>query len=278
MCGYEWSVMTAAIATATTTPHYQTSWLQVWIFPAVSVLLTLYCHDNDPLFLLGLLVTTTVVIVVTSTTQQATTTKWLQGLVLITIPFRAWLAVVQDHNHGFVHTVSLLLTVWNCDTGALVTGRLVGGKLRRSVVPTALRHQLQRISPKKSVEGLLGGLVFGILTYTIMLPILWRLVQFYNIPTGNRSSNSAWQLATTFTTFTSTTTDVWVMGLVLSVAAIVGDLAESALKRQNSVKDTGRLLPGHGGVLDRFDSSLVAVVIYHYCTVHATTYRPARGY
>jgi CDP-diglyceride synthetase len=58
--------------------------------------------------------------------QQPSLVSLLQGIFLITIPFRAWFAVVSEHDRGFVTTVSLLLTVWNCDTGALISGRLFG--------------------------------------------------------------------------------------------------------------------------------------------------------
>ena len=55
-----------------------------------------------------------------------------------------------------------------------------------------------------------------------------------------------------------------VMGLMISLCAIGGDLVESAVKRNAGVKDSGKLLPGHGGVLDRFDSSFLAVVVYYH--------------
>jgi phosphatidate cytidylyltransferase len=55
----------------------------------------------------------------------------------------------------------------------------------------------------------------------------------------------------------------FVLGVTLSFLAIVGDLFESAIKRQSQSKDSGSILPGHGGVLDRFDSSLLAIMLYH---------------
>lgn len=213
---------------------------------------------------------------------------WLQGLLFVSLPFRAWLVVSSSASPdsssspslmtcGFVPTVSLLLTVWNCDTGALVTGRWWGNQWWW-VVPIPIRSQLRRISPHKSVEGLCGGVVAGVVTYTAVLPAMWRLVHNYHIPMGRSSSGSGDAQLLPLVLSDTENKNFWLhvkIGLVLSLAAVLGDLCESALKRQYAVKDTGRLLPGHGGVLDRFDSSLVAVLFYLY---YLQNFHPGRGY
>jgi CDP-diglyceride synthetase len=90
--------------------------------------------------------------------------------------------------------------------------------------------------------------VAGTLTYLILVPLLWTYLG-HAITNANRNCAAILE-------------DI-VVGLCLSVAAIVGDTWESAVKRHYRVKDTSRFLPGHGGILDRFDSSLVAVLVYH---------------
>jgi phosphatidate cytidylyltransferase len=112
----------------------------------------------------------------------------------------------------------LLAGVWSFDTGAYLVGRAIG---RRPFLPW--------ISPKKTLEGVLGGLVAATLGVAIVLVI----------------SSHPWQ-------------EALVLGPLLGATAQAGDLAESLLKRAAGVKDSGTLLPGHGGILDRVDSILFA--------------------
>jgi phosphatidate cytidylyltransferase len=113
------------------------------------------------------------------------------------------------------------------DTGAYYTGRLIG------------RHKLApRVSPGKTIEGAVGGLVAAIAAGPLS-----RLVFFHEIPVSH----------------------ALVLGAMIGVLGPVGDLAESMLKRGADVKDSGTLLPGHGGVLDRVDSILFcAPLLYYY--------------
>lgn len=112
--------------------------------------------------------------------------------------------------------------VWLNDTGAYVVGSLIG------------KHKLmERISPKKTIEGTLGGVFFAILGG----------VGFYYL----------------FPAITSLT--IWLgLALIVAVFATWGDLFESFLKRTYGVKDSGKILPGHGGILDRIDSILLAAL------------------
>lgn len=116
--------------------------------------------------------------------------------------------------------VVLLAVVFGTDTGAYFAGRAFG---RLPLAP--------EISPKKTVEGFLGGVVVGI-AFAVAFGTLFS------------SGLGIWQLVA--------------YGFVLSVASVMGDLTISLLKRSTGVKDTGRLLPGHGGVLDRLDGLLFA--------------------
>ena len=116
--------------------------------------------------------------------------------------------------------IGAMLLLWTNDTGAYLVGRALG---RTKLLPS--------VSPKKTVEGLLGGVV---LTAGVALLLAqWQPVL----------DTAQWMIC----------------GVVVALSATLGDLFESALKRAKGVKDSGSLLPGHGGFLDRFDGFLLAV-------------------
>ena len=126
----------------------------------------------------------------------------------------------------------VLPVIWVADSGAYFIGVRFG------------RHRLSpRLSPKKTWEGYFGGVLFGTLGGGL-LAFLW--VQFFNPGAGITPLNGA------------------ILGLVLSVVTPLGDLGESMIKRQVGVKDSGNLLPGHGGAFDRIDSWLWAGVLGYY--------------
>ncbi|MBB5263136.1 phosphatidate cytidylyltransferase [Catenibacillus scindens] len=124
----------------------------------------------------------------------------------------------------------IFLAAWGNDTCAYCVGRLIG------------RHKMAPVlSPKKSVEGAVGGIVGAVILGLIYGYFLMRYLPSFDTP-------------------------VFVYGIICGVGAliaIVGDLAASAIKRNLGIKDYGKLIPGHGGVLDRFDSILfTAPVVY----------------
>lgn len=119
---------------------------------------------------------------------------------------------------------------WGCDTMAYVTGRLFG------------RHKMAPVlSPKKSVEGAVGGVIGAALIGAIYAAVVGRFMQ----SSGNQ---------------------ILIYAMISAVGALismVGDLAASAIKRNHEIKDYGHLIPGHGGILDRFDSVIItAPIIY----------------
>jgi phosphatidate cytidylyltransferase len=228
---YEWIHLTSS----------STGSLWKWGFLILSLALTTIADDS--LFLLSLVGTVGLASVLGSPTEALT-----MGLLLITVPFRGWCFQVSN---SFEATFSLLLVVWNSDSQALVAGRLSKYFLKQ---PRRQPEWLRRISPAKSMAGLVGGLVGGTLTY-IALPLVWRWIRHYQLAPAVHDDD----LLTYY--------EVWyydgiARGLVLSLAAALGDLWESSLKRKYAVKDSGKFLPGHGGVLDRFDSSLLVVLLF----------------
>lgn len=124
--------------------------------------------------------------------------------------------------------------MWGSDTGAYFTGMAFG------------KHKLmERISPKKTIEGLFGGIIacglIGLLAYSflgILSPTQWIL-----------------------------------SGSLMALTGTAGDLFESMLKRNSGVKDSGNILPGHGGILDRFDSTFFSAPVY--CIIILTPSFPA---
>lgn len=124
--------------------------------------------------------------------------------------------------------LSIFVFIWLSDTGAYCVGSLIG------------KHRLfERISPKKSWEGSIGGGIFSIASSL-------GFAHFFPFMPG-------WQ---------------WVgLAIVVVIFGTWGDLTESLMKRQLGIKDSGNILPGHGGMLDRFDSALMAIpaaVVYLY--------------
>lgn len=139
-------------------------------------------------------------------------------------------ALLRGMPEGQTYIFYLFLVTWAGDTGAFYTGTLWG------------RHKLfPAISPRKSVEGSLGGLASSLLASLLAKGWFWpALSPRYCI----------------------------VLGLSLGVMGQVGDLAESLLKRSLAVKDSGSLIPGHGGILDRLDSLLfTAPTMFSYVTL-----------
>jgi phosphatidate cytidylyltransferase len=121
-----------------------------------------------------------------------------------------------------------LVLTWASDTGAYFVGRAIG---KRKLIPS--------VSPGKTVEGAVGGLLLTVVA-------AWAYASFVLRPVAE---------------LTLTPAGMVLVGVAVSVAAQVGDLAESLFKREAGVKDSSRLIPGHGGVLDRVDSLLFVLPV-----------------
>ncbi|HEY0370382.1 MAG TPA: phosphatidate cytidylyltransferase [Thermoanaerobaculia bacterium] len=142
----------------------------------------------------------------------------------------------HDFPEGWKLIFFLLLVVWLGDSGAYYFGKAFG------------KHKLSPvISPKKTVEGMIGGFAVSIITAIVI-----HFTFFPNFPLLHAI----------------------IAGVILSFCGVVGDLAESMWKRSAAVKDSGTMLPGHGGFLDRFDSILfTAPILYCYWTLMVHGFR-----
>ena len=145
----------------------------------------------------------------------------------------AWLALAKARTVGVNFLLSVLCLVWVADIGAYAAGRAFG---KRKLAPT--------ISPGKSWEGVAGGML-GVL----VLAALWVLLIDRRWPVDSASLYSVWVERWGWAGLVP-------LALLLAAASVVGDLFESLVKRAAGAKDSSRLLPGHGGVLDRIDALL----------------------
>lgn len=156
--------------------------------------------------------------------------------ILLTIA--TWVALVQADGLGKGFLLSVLLLVWVADTAAYFAGRAFG---RRKLAPS--------ISPGKTWEGVAGAVVANLVLMVVLA--LTSTVSPVN-PVGTFFSWMRLELGWTL---------LCLVVILLTLVSVMGDLYESLLKRSAGVKDSGRLLPGHGGVLDRLDALLAVVPV-----------------
>lgn len=196
--------------TATSTMVYGTDWRWMLIVPVLWLLfLSVEMMKVSASFILD-------------------TSTILMGFIYIVVPF-ALLVFLSKINGDFDARLpfGFFLVLWANDTGAYLVGKFFG------------KHKLlEAVSPKKTLEGLFGGMASAIISGYFLFSLM---------------PNSFTQVE-------------WIaIASIVAIFANVGDLIESQIKRIKGVKDSGKLLPGHGGVLDRFDGLLIAlplVIIY----------------
>jgi len=142
---------------------------------------------------------------------------------------------LRERPDGLGWIITIMLVTWACDTGAFFVGRRWG------------RHKLApAVSPGKTIEGLIGGLVGGLLVGGAAALII----------------------------FPNAVPRVLGLSLVVAVAAVVGDLVESGIKRKLGAKDSGWIVPGHGGLLDRIDGLLFGAFLgYFYLAITDGVFR-----
>ena len=138
---------------------------------------------------------------------------------------------ISARSAGFEVLLFALFIVWATDIGAYLFGRRFG------------RHKLMPdVSPNKTIEGALGGILSAVVVAALFLVFTANKGLFpYQMPV------------------------MLVLTVLFSIVGQFGDLVESSIKRHYGVKDSGNILPGHGGILDRFDSLLFVFPIMHLC-------------
>lgn len=154
---------------------------------------------------------------------------YLTGILYVAVPFallNALFLMPGQVNYTVAIIFGLLVIIWTSDVFAYLIGSKIG------------KHRLfERISPKKSWEGSFGGLIFALIAAYVLSLFFKELTMI----------------------------EWLIMAVIIVITGTLGDLSESFLKRQAGVKDSGNILPGHGGLLDRFDATLFAtpfVLVY----------------
>ena len=160
----------------------------------------------------------------------------LLGIIYVSVFFSQ---IINLYFLGAVFPLILQVLVWVSDTSAGIVGVTIGRKF--------FKNGFTEISPKKSVEGALGSIIFTGLAFVLIIFFYERIIGI--------------TLGQVFMAF--------IMGAIISIVAQIGDLIESLFKRECGVKDSGTILMGHGGVLDRFDSMIlvlpfVTMVLYFF--------------
>ncbi len=156
----------------------------------------------------------------------------LGGSVAIIMPIGSLAYIFALPEHGRAYVFLTLIITWFSDMGAFFAGKLFG------------KHKLcEVISPKKTVEGFIGGIIAAIL-FSVLGAFIYQTAVL-----GETTQVIYWQVA--------------LIALMVAPVSVVGDLFCSIIKRHYGIKDFGNILPGHGGVLDRFDSTIfVAPLMY----------------
>lgn len=126
---------------------------------------------------------------------------------------------------GYIIPCCIIFSIWINDTMAYLVGSFIG------------KTPLTKISPKKTLEGTIGGIILCVLTIGFLYPLI--IAKFSDID----FKGSIW----------------FIIPALCAIFGTIGDLLESKLKRMADVKDSGSFMPGHGGFLDRFDSLLIAI-------------------
>jgi len=152
--------------------------------------------------------------------------KFLLGYVYLMLPLYLLIkgdVIARAIGFGYHFILFYTLIIWINDTMAYFSGRLLG------------KHHFSFISPKKTIEGVIGGVLFSII-FSIIYHYYFNFLSLKH---------------------------VIIISFLVSIIAVSGDLFESALKRDKGIKDSSNIIPGHGGILDRFDAFIYTAAIYY---------------
>ena len=161
-----------------------------------------------------------------------TASMFMTGCYIIAA-FTAIIYIRDSGVHGKILLVMMFAAPWVTDTFAYLFGRLMG---KHKLIP--------EVSPKKTIEGSIAGIVFCMI-YVILFGFICTKI---------------WDVTCNYAILAA-------LGVLLSIVGQIGDLAMSVIKREYEIKDFGKIMPGHGGALDRFDSVLAVSIVVAVCEI-----------
>lgn len=162
----------------------------------------------------------------------------LLGIIYISF-FLSYMMIIREEFHnGKIMLLYTFISIWACDTLAYIVGVLIGGKIFKTRLS-------EKISPKKSIEGFIGG-ILGVFISTYSFIYIYR--KLFKADLFEKI----------------TLNEAIILSILIALFSVIGDLFESKLKREFGVKDSGTILLGHGGFLDRFDSAMFVMPIVYY--------------
>ncbi|MGP1495039.1 MAG: phosphatidate cytidylyltransferase [Streptobacillus sp.] len=162
----------------------------------------------------------------------------LLGIIYISF-FLSYMMIIREEFHnGKIMLLYTFISIWACDTLAYIVGVLIGGKIFKTRLS-------EKISPKKSIEGFIGG-ILGVFISTYSFIYIYR--KLFRADLFEKI----------------TLNEAIILSILIALFSVLGDLFESKLKREFGVKDSGTILLGHGGFLDRFDSAMFVMPIVYY--------------
>lgn len=174
----------------------------------------------------------------------------LFGIIYISYLLSHILLIKQEFTNGRIMVLFMFLSIWTCDISAYIVGNAIGTKIfKRRLAPS--------ISPSKSIEGAIGGIIGVIilsLSFNSIYIFIVNILIKFNLTT-KLAYNDIINL---------NYTEIFLFAILISIFVEIGDLVESKIKRECNIKDSGNILLGHGGFLDRFDSTIFAAPFMYY--------------
>lgn len=162
----------------------------------------------------------------------------LLGIIYISF-FLSYMMIIREEFHnGKIMLLYTFVSIWACDTLAYIVGVLIGGKIFKTRLS-------EKISPKKSIEGFIGG-ILGVFISTYGFIYIYK--EFFKADLFEKINLN----------------EAIILSILIALFSVLGDLFESKLKREFGVKDSGTILLGHGGFLDRFDSAMFVMPVVYY--------------
>ena len=176
----------------------------------------------------------------------------LFGIVYISLLFSYMILIREGIPSGKILLLYTFISIWACDSFAYIFGIAIGGKIFH-------RRLSEKISPKKSIEGFIGGIVGVFIVgyyFKYMYLGIMNVFKFFGVVKEITWISEPFISENIF--------KLLLLSVLIAIFSVIGDLFESKIKREFGVKDSGNILLGHGGFLDRFDSALFVLPVVYY--------------